>query len=178
MTAQDLHWQGTSFSAPRAASYIIEAANEYNIKVVDALNHVRRVTKNSTNHLLTYEQLVESIRNENIVTPTKTEPNPTNGVHTYYVKLNEDLPFTLEDGSHGTLRLYTFGLGDLTFKIYWSGNNPIDVDWRLDGYGLAPMSGHLSSTYKYRYEISHTEFFRWTDSDADVRGVKIYVTPK
>ena len=63
MTAQDLHWQGTSFSSPRVAGYITNAANEYNMKVIDVLEHVRTVTRKAPNHILIYELLEREIDN-------------------------------------------------------------------------------------------------------------------
>lgn len=61
MTAQDLHWQGTSFSSPRVAGYITNAANDYNLKVVDILNHVRKATEKANDNILTYELLEKQI---------------------------------------------------------------------------------------------------------------------
>ena len=57
MTAQNLHWQGTSFAAPRAAGIIIAVANEYNKKVCEVLRYAREVTRQHPQHLLTYEDL-------------------------------------------------------------------------------------------------------------------------
>jgi hypothetical protein len=67
MTAQDLHWQGTSFSSPRVAGYITDAANDYNLKVVDVLKFVRKATQKSKDHILTYELLVNEINSMNAV---------------------------------------------------------------------------------------------------------------
>lgn len=108
--------------------------------------------------------------------------------HSYYVKINEDLKLTLDDDSNGFVRLYTFGLGDLSLKISWSGTYPIKVNWRLDGHGLAPSSGVLFSekvshgqnaisyTGKSNYTLYHYENFEWTASDADAKGVWIDIS--
>ena len=61
MTAQDLHWQGTSFSSPRVAGYIAIVANIYNMKVVDILNYVRKATEKANDNILTYELLEKQI---------------------------------------------------------------------------------------------------------------------
>lgn len=61
-TAQNPHMQGTSFSSPRAACYIAEAANNNNIKVVDALKCARRATQKANGNILAYELLEEEIR--------------------------------------------------------------------------------------------------------------------
>lgn len=61
MTAQNLHWQGTSFAAPRAAGIITAVANEYNIKVCEVLHYVREVTRQHPQHLLTYEDLAARV---------------------------------------------------------------------------------------------------------------------
>lgn len=68
MTAQDLHWQGTSFSSPRVAGYISNAANEYNMKVVDVLQYVRETTRKAPDNVITYE-LLESEINKNPQVP-------------------------------------------------------------------------------------------------------------
>ena len=115
--------------------------------------------------------------------PSRTRPK------SFYAKLNKKTSFSLEDGSSGHIDLYTMGIGDLSLKIFWSGNNPINLRWRLDGHGLAPSSGNASSEYiaperhyafeknKSPYRLSVEETFRWTSSDADVNGVEVYVTP-
>ncbi len=63
MTAQDLDWQGTSFSAPRVAGYISTAAEQHNLTVTSVLQHVRTATKKAVDHVLTYELLEEEIKN-------------------------------------------------------------------------------------------------------------------
>lgn len=67
MTAQDLHWQGTSFSSPRVAGFITSVANSYNMKVTEVLEHVRKATEKSPDHVLTQELLEKSIEKEKIV---------------------------------------------------------------------------------------------------------------
>lgn len=66
MTAQDLHWQGTSFSSPRVAGYITTASNDYKMKVVDVLKHVRNATQKANKHILTYELMEREINNADI----------------------------------------------------------------------------------------------------------------
>lgn len=63
MTAQDLHWQGTSFSSPRIAGYIISAAEEFDLSTTSVLHYVRSATKKSEDNVLTYELLREEINN-------------------------------------------------------------------------------------------------------------------
>lgn len=63
MTAQDLDWQGTSFSAPRVAGYISTAAEQHNLAVTSVLQHVRTATKKAVDNVLTYELLEEEIKN-------------------------------------------------------------------------------------------------------------------
>lgn len=65
MTAQDLHWQGTSFSSPRAAGFITSVANSKNMKVTDVLEYVRKATKQAPDHILTQELLEKLIEEEN-----------------------------------------------------------------------------------------------------------------
>ena len=114
----------------------------------------------------------------------------SNRHRSFKAALNEDLKFELDDGSCGTIRLYTMGIGDLTFRIFWKGYNPIDVYWRLDGYGLAPSSGNIScesidpekayyfEKNKYKYTLYHTESFHWTAPEANANGIEIFVKPK
>lgn len=61
MTAKDLDWQGTSFSSPRAAGFIANAAEKYDKKVVDVLSYARLATKTHPEHLLTEKGLIEQI---------------------------------------------------------------------------------------------------------------------
>lgn len=61
MTAQDLNWQGTSFSSPRAAGFIANAAEKYDKKVLDVLAYARLATKTHPERLLTEEGLFEQI---------------------------------------------------------------------------------------------------------------------
>ena len=63
MTAQDLHWQGTSFSAPRIAGYISTAAEQHNLTVTSVLQYVRTATQKAVDNVLTYELLEEEIEN-------------------------------------------------------------------------------------------------------------------
>lgn len=64
MTAKDLHWQGTSFSAPRAAGFITTVANSNNMKVTDVLEYARKATKKAPDHILTQELLEKAIEEE------------------------------------------------------------------------------------------------------------------
>lgn len=281
MTAQDLHWQGTSFASPRVAGYIADIANKNNKKTVDVLQDVRNATKTSTNHTVTYELIEQSantdlseplkdykkssgysqygvllyrliydstidsekleLRNtsdqdicvrgtllnaivprgganfmefdeivsanqtkfidgfiENKCTinsvsaiPSHTQTTPTSNIRpqSYFAEINKEVKFTLEDGSNGYIDLYSMGLGDLWLKIYWSGYEPIYLQWRLDGHGIAPLSGSVSSEciasgrhYAYEknmksYRLSVRETFHWTSSDANVNGIEVYITP-
>lgn len=61
MTVQDLHWQGTSFSSPRAAGFIVSAANKYNMKVTEVLDYARKATEKTPDHVLTQELLEKNI---------------------------------------------------------------------------------------------------------------------
>lgn len=61
-TAQDLHWQGTSYAAPRLANYIIRASDKYDINVTGTLKVLRDVTKDAPGHLITYELLDDALK--------------------------------------------------------------------------------------------------------------------
>lgn len=108
------------------------------------------------------------------------QPNSKSGTtYAFYAEINNELVFTLEDGSNGTVKLTNFGLGDLSLDIHWTGNHPIDLYWRLDGSGLAPTEGIVSSHKdRYSYRISHFESFHWTASKAYANGVEIHITPQ
>ena len=75
MTAQDLKWQGTSFSAPRMANYIITAANTYDMKVVDVLQQVREATKLAPDNTITYDMLETAIMNDSQETVIEENTN-------------------------------------------------------------------------------------------------------
>lgn len=61
--SQDTIWNGTSFSSPRLAGYIVRAANEHDLKATEVLQHVRNVTEYAYNHVIDYEMLDEDIDN-------------------------------------------------------------------------------------------------------------------
>lgn len=62
MTAQDLHWQGTSFSSPRLAGCIVEAATTSKIKVIQTLAYVRSATRRADDHVISCESLQDELK--------------------------------------------------------------------------------------------------------------------
>lgn len=79
-TARDLHWQGTSFSAPRATGFITAIANKYNKKVIDVLDYARKATMVHPEHLLTMDGLKKQVTNLNTsegTTGEGTSGNPS-----------------------------------------------------------------------------------------------------
>jgi hypothetical protein len=203
MTAQNLHWQGTSFSSPRVAGFIADIADKYDEQVVDVLQVVRNVTVSASNHIVTRDLLEAAMRKDTVetkpahVVPSdnkstdkgeevnpKEESKPSVRPQTIYASLNHKEDFTLSDGSQGFVDLYSIGLGDLWLKIYWKGYSPIDLEWHLDGHGMEPASNKYTSEYygtggKYSYELYKEEYsFRWVSSDADVKGINVTITPR
>ncbi len=73
MTAQNLHWQGTSFASPRAASFIASVANSKDMKVTEVLKYARKATKHAPDHILTQELLEKTIEEENNKVTTENE---------------------------------------------------------------------------------------------------------
>ena len=63
-TAHSSRWHGTSFSSPRLAGYIAQAADRYNMDVTEVLEYVRRATLKAPGHVLTYELLQKEITGE------------------------------------------------------------------------------------------------------------------
>lgn len=57
MTAQDLDWQGNSFSSPRAGGFIISIANANDMKVLEVIKYEREATRLHPEHLLVLEKL-------------------------------------------------------------------------------------------------------------------------
>ena len=112
--------------------------------------------------------------------PTAEPVRPSS--RTFSTKLNDDRrSFTLSDGSKGSFEVWTFGLGDLHVEIFWTGETPVDINWYLDSYGIAPQEGHCSckeyGTHSYIIDESFSDF-NWTASNANVNGIKIEVCPR
>lgn len=70
MTEQDFHWQGTSFSSPRVAGFVITAADAHNLKVTEVLKYARTATEKASDHILTSE-LLEKVIEDNMGTMPK-----------------------------------------------------------------------------------------------------------
>lgn len=56
-TAQSPSWQGTSFSSPRFAGCIANAANALNLKVVDVLSYARLANTKTSNGVISCDQI-------------------------------------------------------------------------------------------------------------------------
>ncbi len=108
------------------------------------------------------------------------EPAPAISTMSLSLELGETVPFTLSDGSKGTASLTTFGLGDLTLRINWRGENPISVEWNMDSDFLEPTSGSCSSKRNYDINVLNYDFsgFKWVKSDGYLNGVTITFSPK
>lgn len=118
MTAQDLHWQGTSFSSPRVAGFITSVANSKNMKVTDVLKYVRKATKQAPDHILTQELL------EKVIEEEKNKEDTDDGY-----KKNGCLKYRLEkDNSTDMERLEL--------------RNTCDEDIRVIGYFLNKIAPH------------------------------------
>ena len=60
----DVPWDGTSFSSPRVAGYIVTAADAHGLKVTEVLEYVRKATEEALDHVLTPELLEKVIEDD------------------------------------------------------------------------------------------------------------------
>lgn len=107
MTAQDLHWQGTSFASPRVAGYISSAADEYKMKVVDVLQYVREATQKAPNNIITYELLISEINKA-----------PQEAENSVIINDNEDIAADL--------------IGEVIYEPSSNGYFPEDWRWKIE----------------------------------------------
>lgn len=120
--------------------------------------------------------------NEDInVSEYESQNNTSTYNQCFFIKVKEREKFTLPDGSYIWASLSTIGLGDLTFRLQWSGKEPIDVRWMvINPYGLGPTYGVCDVIQsEYGYTISECVSFYWTRYDIeciDLDGIEIIVT--
>lgn len=114
----------------------------------------------------------------------KSDPFTSNsigsGIHqeSFYIKFQDNETFELSDGTNINASLTTFGLGDLTLKISWSGKSPTKLSWIFDGSGMSPTSNVIYAKKNGdTYSLSEWVHFDWTSNDPEIRGVNFTIYP-
>lgn len=111
-------------------------------------------------------------------TPKNVSNTPTLRQESFYIKFGDSDSFELSDGTKIRASLTSFGLGDLTLNISWTGKTPTKLSWRFDGYGMKPTSNTIYSKKNGNtYSINEHVFFDWTSNSPEVRGVNFTIYP-
>lgn len=168
MTAQNLDWQGTSFSSPRAAGFIVNAAEKYDKKVVDVLAYARLATMYHSEHLLTMEGLSELI----------VKKNPFEGHEDEWY---DNTSVGIESGFEGGIPSSLVGTKWSKEDIFGNRNtiefinNHQGILTEHDGvFGFEPNK----STFEYCYNSKENSFFSEADGNVWLKYEKgrLFVT--
>lgn len=156
MTAKDLHWQGTSFSAPRAAGFITTVANSNNMKVTDVLEYARKATKKAPDHILTQELLEKAIGEETKKDNSESEYKSYGCLKYRLIKNNE--------------------LEDERLEL----RNTCDEDIRVTGYLLntiAPHGGENTIDFETIIRADRTEYVDgFLENECTIKSVEKVAT--
>lgn len=122
---------GTSFSSPRVAGYISKIMNDYDISAVEALQYAKQATKQDPNHLLSYKDYDNIVKQE-VKQVQKHNPNENGVTSSKYENeyhINGCLKYRLvKDNSTDVERLEL--------------RNTCDEDIRVTGYLLNKVALH------------------------------------
>lgn len=144
MTAKDLHWQGTSFSAPRAAGFITTVANSNNMKVTDVLEYARKATKKAPDHILTQELLEKAIEEEIKKDNSESEYKSYGCLKYRLIKGNEleDERLELRNTCNEDIRVTGYLLNTIASN---GGENTLDFETVVRAGGMEYVEGFVQN---------------------------------
>lgn len=136
MTDQDLDWQGTSFSSPRAAGYIVSVANKKNAKVTDVLKSVRDATRQHPSHLLTEEMLESFVANDD------SQSYDCLSYRLLYLEADEYQSLELQNTCNEDIRVKGYLVNALASH---GGSNRIDFDEIIQANDIKYIEGFIEN---------------------------------